>query len=113
MTEAGPSLPLIAKGNAGIPKFVDGHVHYDGSPALMADYAALARDCGATIIGGCCGTGPEHLRAMRARLEQGGAAGALPPLELIAERLGGFSSDSDGTGDGPETARRTRRRRRG
>ncbi len=113
MTEAGASLPLIAKGNAGIPKFVDGHVHYDGSPALMADYAALARDCGATIIGGCCGTGPEHLRAMRARLEQGGAAGALPPLELIAERLGGFSSDSDGTGAGPETARRTRRRRRG
>ncbi len=117
MTEAGASLPLIAKGNAGIPKFVDGHVHYDGSPELMADYAVLARDCGATIIGGCCGTGPEHLRAMRARLEQAGAPGPLPPLELIVERLGGFSSDTDGTGDGAGAAagageRRVRRRRR-
>jgi hypothetical protein len=32
---------------------------------LMAGYAVLARDCGATIIGGCCGTTPDHLRAMR------------------------------------------------
>ena len=43
----GPERPLIAKGNAGIPKFVDGHIHYDGTPELMADYARLARDCGA------------------------------------------------------------------
>ena len=58
---AHPSLPVIAKGNAGIPKFHDGHIHYDGTPELMADYAVLARDCGATIIGGCCGTTPAHL----------------------------------------------------
>ena len=60
---------MIAKGNAGIPKFVDGHIHYDGTPELMADYAVLARDCGARIIGGCCGTTPAHLVAMRAALE--------------------------------------------
>ena len=60
---AHPALPVIAKGNAGIPKFHDGHIHYDGTPELMADYAVLARDCGATIIGGCCGTTPAHIRA--------------------------------------------------
>ena len=64
---AAPALPVIAKGNAGIPKFVDGHIHYDGTPELMADYAVLARDCGRAIIGGCCGTTPAHLVAMRPR----------------------------------------------
>ena len=54
----GTERPLIAKGNAGIPKYHDGHIHYDGTPALMADYAVLARDAGARIIGGCCGTMP-------------------------------------------------------
>jgi len=46
-TASGTQTPIIAKGNAGIPKYVDGHIHYDGTPELMADYAALARDCGA------------------------------------------------------------------
>ncbi|CTQ51086.1 betaine--homocysteine S-methyltransferase [Jannaschia donghaensis] len=104
--------PLIAKGNAGIPKYHDGHIHYDGTPALMADYAVLARDAGATIIGGCCGTTPDHLRAMRAALETTGRSPA-PTLEDIAARLGGFSSDSDGTdGKGPVRDRSANRRRR-
>ena len=60
---------LIAKGNAGIPKYHDGHIHYDGTPELMAEYAVMARDAGVRIIGGCCGTMPEHLRAMRVALE--------------------------------------------
>jgi 5-methyltetrahydrofolate--homocysteine methyltransferase len=105
-----PALPLIAKGNAGIPKFVHGHIHYDGTPELMADYAVLARDCGARIIGGCCGTMPAHLAAMKAALEST-PRGPLPDLATIEARLGGFSSASDGTGEaGPG---RERRRRRG
>jgi 5-methyltetrahydrofolate--homocysteine methyltransferase len=108
---AGASRPLIAKGNAGIPKYVRGHIHYDGTPALMADYALLARDCGARIIGGCCGTTPEHLRAMKASLEEFPRGGA-PDLETVARRLGGFSSSSDGS-DEPAPDRRGRRRRRG
>jgi len=108
---AGPDVPMIAKGNAGIPKYVDGHIHYDGTPDLMADYACLARDSGATIIGGCCGTTPDHLRAMRNALETR-PKGALPALEAIAEALGGFSSASDGTdGAGPTRAPRRGRRR--
>ena len=108
---AGTETPVIAKGNAGIPKYHDGHIHYDGTPELMADYAVLARDCGATIIGGCCGTTPEHLRAMRAALETR-PRGDRPTLEQIAEALGGFSSNSDGTGDEAPAPARTRRRRR-
>ena len=94
---AHPRLPVIAKGNAGIPKFHDGHIHYDGTPELMADYAVLARDCGARIIGGCCGTTPAHLGAMRAALEAT-PRGPAPDLDTIAARLGGFSSASDGSG---------------
>jgi 5-methyltetrahydrofolate--homocysteine methyltransferase len=106
------SGPLIAKGNAGIPKYHDGHIHYNGTPELMADYAVLARNAGATIIGGCCGTTPDHLRAMRAALEST-PRGPAAPLSEVAERLGGFSSDSDGTdGKGPTRDRTSRRRAR-
>lgn len=109
---AGPEKPIIAKGNAGIPKYHDGHIHYDGTPELMAEYAVLARDAGATIIGGCCGTMPEHLRHMRHALETR-PRGERPTLDAITAALGGFSSASDGTdGAGPAARERTGRRRR-
>ena len=106
----GTSRPIIAKGNAGIPKYVDGHIHYDGTPELMADYAVLARDSGARIIGGCCGTMPEHLRLMREALETR-LPGERPTLDAITEALGGFSSADDGTGEAPPKPERRRRRR--
>ena len=105
------SGPLIAKGNAGIPKYHDGHIHYDGTPELMADYAVLARDAGARIVGGCCGTTPEHLRHMRAALEAT-PRGPRPSLDLVAEKLGGFSSTDDGTGPATGRTRERRGRRR-
>jgi 5-methyltetrahydrofolate--homocysteine methyltransferase len=109
----GTERPVISKGNAGIPKYVDGHIHYDGTPTLMADYAAMARDAGASVVGGCCGTMPEHLRAMREALDTR-PRGERPTLEQIVERIGPFTSASDGTGeDAAQTSeRRTRRRRR-
>ena len=91
---SGNERPIIAKGNAGIPHLEDGHLHYDGTPEIMADYACLARDLGVRIIGGCCGTTPAHLRAMREALETR-PAGPRPSLEEIAARLGGFSSVGD------------------
>ena len=112
----GTGRPIIAKGNAGIPKYVDGHIHYDGTPDLMAEYAVLARDAGATIIGGCCGTMPEHLSKMREALETR-ERGERPTLDRITEALGPFSSAVDGTEDDgdQQSARRARggRRRRG
>lgn len=104
-------LPIIAKGNAGIPKYHDGHIHYDGTPELMATYAIMARNCGAQIIGGCCGTMPTHLERMREALDST-AKGSVPELEEITTALGAFSSDSDGTdGAGPTRAPRRGRRR--
>ena len=111
-TATHPSLPVIAKGNAGIPKYHDGHIHYDGTPELMGEYAVLARDAGAKIIGGCCGTMPEHLRAMRAALEST-PRGTPPSLDDISNKLGGFSSATDGTGDQSGEPKRERRGRRG
>ena len=85
-----PKVPVISKGNAGIPKFVEGAICYDGSPALMADYAELARNAGATIIGGCCGTKPVHVVEMRLRLESA-PANSPPTEEEIVEKLGSIS----------------------
>ncbi len=108
----GTERPIISKGNAGIPKYVHGHIHYDGTPELMAEYAVMARDAGARIIGGCCGTMPEHLARMREALDSR-PRGERPTLEQITEALGPFSSASDGTGedDGGEARPRRRRRR--
>lgn len=111
-SKADADRPIIAKGNAGIPKYVDGHIHYDGTPELMADYAVLARNCGASIIGGCCGTMPDHLRKMREALETNSKNGA-PSLEEIQTKLGAFSSESDGTDGANPTRTRKRARRRG
>jgi 5-methyltetrahydrofolate--homocysteine methyltransferase len=113
-TEAAPDAVVIAKANAGIPKYQDGHIHYDGTPELMADYARLARDAGARIIGGCCGTKPEHLVAMCAAL-QAHEPGARPTLAEVEARLGGFSSATDGVtgGDAPTSRHERRGRRRG
>ena len=109
---AGTTRPIIAKGNAGIPKYHAGHIHYDGTPDLMAEYAILARDAGVRIIGGCCGTMPEHLAAMHDALESR-PRGLRPTVEDIQAKLGAFSSASDGTGDTSGDPKRERRGRRG
>lgn len=59
---------LISKGNAGIPKFENGAIRYDGTPILMGAYANLMQSVGVDLIGGCCGTTPRHIKAMRAAL---------------------------------------------
>jgi 5-methyltetrahydrofolate--homocysteine methyltransferase len=82
---------LVAKGNAGIPKYVNGNIEYDGTPELMAKYAIMARNSGAKIIGGCCGTKPEHLLAMRSSLESENL-GTSPSLEQVELEIGPFSS---------------------
>jgi len=107
----GTTTPIVAKGNAGIPKYHEGHIHYDGTPELMATYAVMARNCGAQVIGGCCGTMPNHLEKMREALDTT-SRGSAPELEEIASALGAFTSQSDGTdGEGPTRAPRRGRRR--
>ncbi|MGK0399842.1 MAG: methionine synthase I (cobalamin-dependent) [Gammaproteobacteria bacterium] len=60
---------IIAKANCGIPEFINGKIVYNGTPEIMASYAIMARNAGARIIGGCCGTSPEHVAAMRQALD--------------------------------------------
>ncbi len=85
------SAILVAKANCGIPQYVDGAIRFNGTPELMADYARLALDAGARIIGGCCGTTPEHLRAMRQALETH-VRGPKPSFETIEARLGALTA---------------------
>ena len=92
MAEANPDAAIsgpvfIAKANAGIPQFKGEHIHYSGTPQLMADYARLAVDGGARIVGGCCGSRPEHVAAMRAALD-GYIANGKPDRALIESRIG-------------------------
>ena len=107
---AGIEIPVVAKGNCGIPQYVDGAIHFHGSPELMAQYALYARDAGATIIGGCCGTTPEHIAAMvdalhstpRRALDTDAMTSALgTPWAALAEAEAGGGGDK----------RRGRRRR--
>lgn len=88
---ADPSTILVAKANCGIPQYVDGAIQFNGTPELMAEYARLALDAGARIIGGCCGTTPEHLRVMRRALETH-VRGPRPSIETIEARLGALSA---------------------
>ena len=62
------AMPLVAKSNAGIPQLINGEPVYTAGPAEMVDYALKARNLGATIIGACCGSTPDHIRAMPRRL---------------------------------------------
>ena len=110
ITEARPDAAVVAKGNCGIPQYVDGHIHYTGTPELMADYARIALDAGAKIIGGCCGTSPEHLAAMRKSLETYGG-GARPSIALIEEKLGPVSELAKGVDAAAAGAARRERRR--
>ena len=69
MSATGTTVPLIAKSNAGIPKLIKGVAVYDASPADMATYATTVKALGVKIIGGCCGTTPQHIAAMVATLQ--------------------------------------------
>ena len=61
------SLPVIVKPNAGLPKQRDGQTYYDVSPEKFAAYMEKIVSMGACLIGGCCGTTPEHIHAMTER----------------------------------------------
>jgi homocysteine S-methyltransferase len=96
------SLPLAALPNAGMPRAIEGRNVYLCSPEYMAGFARKAIQAGVQIVGGCCGTTPNHIRAMRsglrdldaqARIEVAGAApepkAETPPAPLGARsRLG-------------------------
>ncbi len=68
---AAPDTPLIVHPNAGRPiQQDDGTVAYPETPACMAGNTKALIDAGASIIGGCCGTGPDHIRAIRKAVDE-------------------------------------------
>src|ERR1700676_288999 len=78
------SLPLAAQPNAGIPRSVGGRNIYLCSPEYMASYARKFVAAGARIVGGCCGTTPEHIRVMKAGLRGGEARGKAALTQAAA-----------------------------
>ena len=65
---AATTLPIAAMPNAGLPRAIEGRNIYLCSPEYMASFARKAVDAGAQIVGGCCGTTPNHIRAMRSAM---------------------------------------------
>ena len=105
---------LIAKANCGIPEFIDGEIHYNGTPEIMARYAIMARDAGARIVGGCCGTSPEHVAAMRHALDNT-PPGPVPSIDDVRRELGDVTKGAQAQADGQhqvQTRGSSRRRRR-
>ena len=80
-------LPIIVKGNCGIPRFEGVDIKYSGTPELMARYATMAVDAGVRIVGGCCGTSPEHLAAMRMAIDSH-VDGPRPTIDTIIADIG-------------------------
>jgi 5-methyltetrahydrofolate--homocysteine methyltransferase len=98
---------LVTKGNCGVPRFVGTEAVYNGTPELMANYADLAIDAGARIVGGCCGTTPEHLAAMRAAIDAH-VPGQRPTIDTIVERIGPLTNTAPAA-DAKRPSRRSRR----
>ena len=100
LSSAAPAL--VAKGNCGIPEWIDGQISYSGNPELMAKYATMAIDAGARLIGGCCGTTPAHVAAMREAIDSH-AKNSKPTIEQIESKLGKLSAGARAQMDGDDT----------
>jgi len=70
MKETAGGVPLIVMPNAGWPERVAERILYRATPAYLAEHALAYREAGAAIIGGCCGTTPEHIAAMAEALAE-------------------------------------------
>ena len=105
---------VISKANCGIPEFVDGSIIYSGTEELMSQYVQIAMNSGAKIIGGCCGTSFDHVRAMRKAMDRHSVS-PPPTLQEIEEKVGVMSEGSksifQGDDSKPTKQRRSRRLR--
>jgi 5-methyltetrahydrofolate--homocysteine methyltransferase len=63
------AVPLVIQANAGLPRAVDGRTVYDETPAFFADQSRELAELGVSVIGGCCGTTPGHIAALRAMVD--------------------------------------------
>ncbi|MEX2553878.1 MAG: bifunctional homocysteine S-methyltransferase/methylenetetrahydrofolate reductase [Actinomycetota bacterium] len=77
-----PDVPSAALPNGGQPRRLAGRLIYQATPEYMASYARRFRDAGVSIIGGCCGTLPEHIQAMGAALAAPRGATSSPRINV-------------------------------
>ena len=100
-----PSIPLVAKSNAGIPELVKRRPVYSAGPTEMADYSIALRAAGARIIGACCGSTPDHLECMHSSLKS-------TPVDAVP-KISRKSSTPNGNESAPKRKRSRSRRRSG
>ncbi|MDO3377478.1 homocysteine S-methyltransferase family protein [Geoalkalibacter halelectricus] len=81
-------LPLISQANAGLPQLIDGETVFPGTPEEMTAFHGRMIALGVRIIGGCCGTTPAHIRAIRAALEGRDLSWSPPPRRLFLSSRG-------------------------
>jgi methionine synthase I (cobalamin-dependent) len=87
MAQARPAgAVLMAQSNAGLPRWHNGEISYDGTPDVMAGYAQRMRALGVQVIGACCGSTPQHLAAMRQALDGPPLAQYQPAFDLSSEQ---------------------------
>src|SRR5277367_381112 len=77
------SLPLAAQPNAGMPRSVEGRNIYLCSPEYMASYARKFAAAGVRLMGGCCGTTPDHIRVMKSALRVSEARGKVASAHVV------------------------------
>lgn len=104
MRTVAPDAILISKSNAGIPQWINNELVYDGTPPVMAEYATRVRSLGASIIGGCCGSAPEHVSAMKEAL--------LNNDHMLTVKPRGYQIEEVSKMAVAETGKRRRRRQR-
>jgi methionine synthase / methylenetetrahydrofolate reductase (NADH) len=77
--------PISAQPNAGIPRSIEGRNIYLCSPEYMASYARKFVNAGVNLVGGCCGTTPEHIKAMNSALRMADAKGKSAGFRVVTE----------------------------
>lgn len=108
--DLGPDDVFVTKANCGLPEVDGDKVVYNGTPELMAEYVRMARNAGARIIGGCCGTTPHHIKVMREALEAS-TKEAAPTLEQIIEKVGPLTGTTRSLVEGGGPVRRVRKKK--
>ncbi|MBI3636183.1 MAG: bifunctional homocysteine S-methyltransferase/methylenetetrahydrofolate reductase [Candidatus Rokubacteria bacterium] len=95
MLPAAGGVPLAIQPNAGLPTRIGERLMYLSSPGYMAEFAGRMVDAGARIVGGCCGTTPQHIAAMRETLDRR-AAGRGRAVQRVVVRPRRETEDAPG-----------------
>ena len=96
MRAAVPEARFSVKPNAGWPERVGGRIMYPASPDYFGDYARAFRQAGATLVGGCCGTTPQHIQSMQDALSK-------PDSPVVLNGMGLSLEEADTNHEAPES----------